>query len=230
VLKMKIKEMEEETRPREKAALHGVESLSDRELLALFIRFGTRKKSALEIADEVLHLSGGMSRFMKLNRLQLMMISGIKEAKATELMAIVEMGKRLIRPTKDSDIFVSEPSRLMEWLNFEIGYKEQEHFMVVFLNNQNMIVGHELLFKGTIDRSVVHPRDVFREGVSLNATRVILVHNHPGGTMKASQADLHVTQVMHEAGLLVGIEVLDHLIVSGGNYLSIRMDHPELFE
>lgn len=227
---MKIKEMDLESRPREKAALHGVESLSDRELLALFIRFGTRKKSALELADEVLKLAGGMGRFMNLNRLQLMMISGIKEAKAMELMAIIEMGKRLIRPVKESDIFVSEPSRLLDWLNFEIGYKQQEHFMVVYLNNQNMIMGHQILFKGTVDRSVVHPRDVFREAVSLNATRIILVHNHPGGTMKASQADLQVTLVMVDAGRLVGVDVLDHLIVSGGNYLSLRMAHSELFE
>lgn len=227
---MKIKEMDLDSRPREKAALNGVETLSDRELLALFIRFGTRKHSALELADQVLKLSGGMGRFMHLNRLQLMMIPGIKEAKALELMAIIEVGKRIIRPGRETDVFVSEPKRLLDWLNFEIGYKQQEHFMVVFLNNQNMMVGHQVLFKGTVDRSVVHPRDVFREGVSLNATRIIMVHNHPGGTMKASQADIQVTEVMVEAGRLVGIEVLDHLIVSGGDYLSLRMAHSELFE
>ena len=227
---MKIKEMAEQTRPREKASQSGVESLSDRELLALFIRFGTKKKSALDLADEVLKLSGGLNRLLNLKMNQLMMIKGIKDAKAIELLAMVEMGKRIVRPGGEKDIYISEPQRLLDWLNFEIGFKQQEHFMAVYFNNQNMILSHQILFKGTVDRSVVHPRDVFREAVSVGATRIILVHNHPGKSMKASAADLQVTEVMVAAGNLVGIEVLDHLIVSSGNYLSIRKEHGDLFE
>lgn len=222
--------MESSLRPREKAREFGIASLSDRELIALFIRFGTRTRSALDLADSVLSLCGGMSRFMHLDTKGLMTIPGIKEAKALELMALSEIGKRIIKPGKDTSFHISEPNRILDWLNFEIGYKEQEHFLVVFLNNQNAVLGHEILFKGTIDRSVVHPRDVFRVAISMNATRIILVHNHPGGTMKASGADLHVTEVMVEAGQLVGIDVLDHLIVSNGKYLSLRMQDPDLFE
>lgn len=227
---MKIKELDPHLRPREKASIHGIESLSDRELLALFIRFGTRKRSALDLADDVLKLSGGLNRLLSVRSHELMMISGIKVAKATELMALLEMGKRIIRPSEHSDIYVSEPQRLLDWLNFEIGFELQEHFLVVFLNNQNMILAHRVLFKGTVDRSIVHPRDVYREAVSVGATRLILVHNHPGKTMKASDADLWVTEVMVQAGRLIGIEVLDHLIVSEGNFLSIRRAHATLFE
>ena len=227
---MKIEDMPTETRPREKALEYGIHTLSDRELLALFIRTGTRKKSSLEIADEVIKLSGGLSVFAKLSKEALMTIPGIKEAKAIELMATVEMGKRIIKPSKLEEIFVNEPKNLISWLNYEIGFELQEHFLVVYMNNQNRILSHEVLFKGTIDRSIVHPRDIFREAVSLSATRIILVHNHPGQTMQASSADIEVTEIIVKGGKLVGVEVLDHLIVSHGEYISLRSIHPALFD
>ena len=128
------------------------------------------------------------------------------------------------------EIFVNEPKNLISWLNYEIGFEIQEHFLVVYMNNQNRILGHEVLFKGTIDRSVVHPRDIFREAVSLSSTRIILVHNHPGQTMQASSADIEVTEIIVQGGKLVGVEVLDHLIVSHGEYISLRSLYPALFD
>ena len=216
-------------RPREKALRYGLKSLDDREILALFIRTGSHERSALNIADDVLNLTCGMENFAKVSLEQLMTINGIKEAKAIELLALVEMGKRIVKPKIDEVIQISEPTSLINWLNFEIGYEKQEHFLVVYMNNQNVVLNHEILFKGTVDRSIVHPRDVFRQAVSYNATRLILVHNHPGGTLKASRADLEVTDIMVEAGRLVDIEVLDHIIVTDGKFASIRERYPDLF-
>ncbi len=217
-------------RPREKALLHGIESLSDRELLALFIRAGTPKLSALEIADQILDLSNGLRSFLMLSMSDFTKISGIKEIKAIELIAIGEMSRRMVKPSTNDKIQISDPSSLMLWLNLEIGYKSQEHFLVVYLSNQNKILSYETLFKGTIDRSVVHPRDVYRIAMQVNATRIILVHNHPGGTLVASQADIQVTSIMVQSGHIVGIDVIDHIIVSHGQYLSIREKHPSLFD
>lgn len=216
-------------RPREKAAIHGIESLSDRELLALFIRTGTATRSALVIADEILALSNGLRSFLSLSLSDFIKISGIKQIKAIELLGIGEMSRRIVKPSYDERIQITDPQSLMIWLNLEIGYKSQEHFLVVYLNNQNKIVTYNTLFKGTVDRSVVHPRDVFREGMAVNATRIIMVHNHPGGTLCASKADLQVTGVMIQAGHIVGIDVVDHIIVAHGKFMSIREKHPSLF-
>lgn len=227
---IKIQELPLNLRPREKAALHGVGSLSDRELLALFIRTGTTKTSALGIADEILLRSNGLRNFLKLNKHDFISISGIKDVKAIELLAIGEMSRRIVKPSIDDRVQIGDPDSLIQWLNLEIGYETQEHFLVVYLNNQNRILSYKTLFKGTIDRSVVHPRDVFREAIHLNATRTILVHNHPGGTLSPSQADIHVTHIMISAGDIVGIDVIDHLIVAHGQFCSIRESHQHLFE
>ena len=229
VIGIKILDLPQNLRPREKALLHGVDALSDRELLALFIRNGTPQNSALAIADEILTMSNGLRNYLNLSQTDLTSIDGIKNVKATELLAIGEMSRRIVKPSVDQRYQVANPGSLIAWLNLEIGYKEQEHFLVVYLNNQNKIISYKTLFKGTIDRSVVHPRDVFREAIHLNATRIILVHNHPGGTLQASSADLRVTDVMIQSGRIIGIEVIDHIIVSFGKYTSIREHHDHLF-
>lgn len=227
---MKIKDMPETLRPREKALRLGVSSLDDRELLALFLRTGTKDKSALELADDILCNIHSLSELIRIKISDLIKIKGIKEAKAIEILALFEMAKRMAKPNLKERVAIYENNGIIQWLNMTIGYENQEHFMVLFLNNQQHILSYSTLFIGTVDYSVVHPRDIFREAVTLNSTRIILVHNHPGGSMMASTADIHATQAIVRAGMLLGIEVLDHLIVSEGMYYSIRNHHPFLFE
>lgn len=204
--------------------------MSDRELLALFIRTGTRGCSALQLADDILARLGGISKMAHVSYEALVVIPGIKQAKAIEILGAIEMSRRIIKPPHFAQVHIGEPQRLVDWLNLEIGYDVQENFGVVFLNGQNCIIGHKLLFKGTLDRSVVHPRDVFREAVMRSCSRLILVHNHPGATMRPSQADITVTEVMVEAATMMGMAVLDHLIVGQGQYFSLRSHYPYLFE
>ena len=227
---MKIKDLPKEIRPREKALAYGISSLSDQEILALLIRTGTRKESALALANNVLKLTKGLKGLNNVHASQLMTISGIKDAKALEIMAIVEISKRISRFEMDQSISIEEPQSLMKWLNQEIGYKHQEHFMAVYLNHQLKVLGHQILFKGTVDKSLIHPRDLFRESMKLNASRIILVHNHPGKTLEASQADLHTTRALVDGARILGIEILDHIIVSHGAHSSIRSQHAYLFE
>lgn len=227
---MKICELTPSVRPREKAELLGFSSLSDRELLALYIRTGTSQKSSLELADEVLNLCGTIRNLHELTQPSLLEIKGIKKAKAIEILALCEISKRIVEPNLDDRILLDNPQALMNWLNLEIGYDVQEHFMVVFLNNQNTYLGSEKIFKGTLNQSLVHPRDIMRLAIQRNATRLILVHNHPGQTMHASDADIEITKLLVSIGAMMDIIILDHYIVSHGRYISMRQRNEDVFK
>lgn len=227
---VKIKEIPESLRPREKALNEGLESLSDRELIALFIRKGTKDNSALIIADEVLKMIDDISGLNRISREELMEIKGIHEIKAIELLALPEIAKRMSKPKHKSMVQIDQPYALVSWLNLEIGYKKQEYFIAVFLDKQNRLLGHSILFKGTLDRSVVHPREIFKDAVIMSAAAIILVHNHPGGGLAPSTADLETTELLVNAGKLMGVHILDHLIVSEGSYVSMREDFSFIFE
>lgn len=226
---MKIREIPLALRPREKAIKEGLSSLSDRELLALFIRQGTRKLSVLNIADEVLRLCGSISGLVNTDMEKLMEIPGISHVKSLEIMALAEVSRRMVKPFHGDLIEIDQPHTLVSWLNLEIGYEKQEYFVAVYLNKQNRLMQYSNLFKGTVDRSIVHPREIFKEAVKLSASRIILVHNHPSGGLMPSQSDLDTTEVLVEAGAMMGVYILDHLIVAEGSYISIREKMPHLF-
>ncbi|CAM3566764.1 DNA repair protein RadC [Erysipelothrix urinaevulpis] len=227
---MKIREIPKALRPREKALAYGLTCLSDHELLALLIRTGTKRKSAIDVAAEVLLKSNGLGGLPQMSAFDLMGIDGIKEAKSLEICAIMEMSRRIFRYKHKENISLENPKSLVKWLNSEIGFENQEHFIAVFLNHQLKILGHKLLFKGTVDKSLVHPRDLFREAVRFNASCMILVHNHPGKTMRASSADLETTKALVSAAQLLDLHILDHIIVSFGDFISLRQMHPEIFK
>lgn len=230
VKRLKIREMDPSIRPREKALERGIESLSDAELIALFIRTGVKGVSALDIANNVVQKCGNIQKFASLTMYDFMAISGISKIKAIELIAICEMSRRILRPYDDSKRKVNSNKELVEWLTLEIGYSMQEQFLIICLNNQNVILGYKILFIGTIDKSVVHPRDIIREAILMHACRVILVHNHPGGSLRASQADLLVTELIIDAARTVELEVCDHLIIANGHHYSLKFYHPYLFQ
>lgn len=227
---MKISEIPKELRPREKAMQTGVSSLSDRELLALFIRFGTKKKSALDVADLVIKQAGSLSGLNRVRFEKLIEIEGIRDTKAIELLALVEISSRIVQPRQGDYIQIEEPTNLVNWLNLQIGYEKQEYFVAIYLDKQNRLVAHSELFKGTLDRSVVHPREIFKDAVRYSASRIILVHNHPSGSLSPSESDVLTTELLVDAGNMLGVHVLDHLIVSEGGYVSLRMHSPHLFD
>lgn len=226
---MKIKDIPSDLRPREKAMSMGLSSLSDRELLALIIRKGYSGISALELADQILFVAKNLAGICRLSFEDLIQIKGIKEVKALEVLALAEVASRIVQPQKGVYININNPKCLVEWFNMEIGYDYQEHFVAVYLDTQNRLIGHEFLFKGTLDRSIVHPREVFKVAVKLSAARIILVHNHPSGSLRASNNDIKTTQALIEIGDMIGIYVVDHLIVSEGNFLSLRQSMTQLF-
>jgi DNA repair protein RadC len=219
---MKIKDYNIEERPREKVKEFGIKSLSDRELLALVLRSGIKGKSALELADDLIKQANGIQGLNGLEYENLIRINGIKSAKASEICAVSELSRRMAFYQSTNVDIVDQPQRLVQWLKKEMGSLKQEHFLVVFLNTKNHIIGYRPLFIGGLDRSIVHPREVFKHAINHSAARIVVVHNHPSGDVTPSENDWNVTQVLEEAGQTMGIPLLDHIIISERGYTSLR--------
>jgi len=219
---MKIKATETSERPREKMKQLGAKALSDAEVLGLLLRSGIPGKSAIDLAKELLGLAGSLNNLSALDLEALLGVKGIKAAKASEILALCEISRRMAQQSALEVDVIDQPSRLVNWLRKELGSAQQEQFMVVFLNTKNRIIGYKILYLGGLDRSIVHPREVYKEALKVSAARIIAVHNHPSGDVSPSKNDHLVTKVLEEAGDTMGIPLLDHLIVSHYGYTSLR--------
>lgn len=219
---MKVKDLSIDERPREKAMQYGIEMLSNRELIALLLRSGTKTQSALEIADEVIQLTSSLGEIANLSMSELMGIKGIKCAKGLELLAAFELGKRIAFDKVLHKKQIEQPEDIMEWLNQEIGYVQQEHFVVMFLNQRNQIVNYKTLFIGTLTNASVHPREIFKEAMKQGCAKIICAHNHPSGDPNPSKADIELTRIIQQVGEMVAIPLVDHLVVAHNTYVSLR--------
>lgn len=222
-----MKELPISERPREKALQHGVESLSNRELLALLIRHGTAGTSALEIADEL--LKDGIAALSHRNMSSLMRVKGIKEVKALELMAWFELSSRMAYEEMQEKDVLKNPESLVRWCSLKLGKQMQEHVLAIFLNSKSEVIGYKDLFTGTADASLVHPREIFKEAVNVSCSKIMIVHNHPSGSLEPSVADLMMTENLVNAGKMMKIPIQDHLIVSSSDYFSFR-EHGILYD
>jgi len=215
-----IKDIKVEDRPRERLINYGPESLSNEELLAILLKTGTKSKSVKTLALEILNLVDSLSDLKDITINRLSSIKGIGQVKAIELIACVELGKRIYLDKKKNkckfssplDIYVNSKSLFLD--------KEQEHFYCLYLNNKNELIERKLLFMGTVNRSVVHPREVFKYAYLSSASAIICMHNHPSGDVNPSKEDIMFTKALVETGRVQGIPVLDHIIVGGDNYYS----------
>lgn len=215
-------EISEQERPREKVLRYGIEQCSNRDLLAIILRSGVKGKSVLELADQILSMDQNLAMITRLTYEELIQIRGIKKAKAIVLLACFELSKRISSDQVISAMRVDKPSTLSAWLNKKIGFMDQEHFMVIFLGTKNQILKDKTIFIGSLDRTIVHPREIYKEAIKLNASKIICVHNHPSGDVTPSPNDITATQAISEVGKTVGIPLLDHLIVGNNHYLSFR--------
>lgn len=218
---MKVKEMEVEQRPREKALRYGLESLSDLELVALILQSGNKNRSVFEIASDVLKESEGLSKLMTMRVNTLMQIQGIREVKALQLLASVELSKRVIK-SKVYHAPILKPEDVIEWFKFEYGTMSQECFIALYLDTKSKLISHRVLFKGTLNESVVHPREVFKEAFLQNANSVLIAHNHPSGDCTPSKADFEVTYKMVHVAMTMGGCLVDHIIVCKNQYYSFK--------
>ncbi len=217
-----VKEIPLEERPREKAQKYGIKSLSNTELLAILIRTGYEGSSSLCIAEALLKKANGLIDLPRLTMYDLSLIKGIKKVKALEILSCIELARRISYEETCKRDVITDPSKLLLWLKNEIGSELQENFLVVYLNVKNHIINYRILFKGTIDSSLVHPREIFKEAVIQSSSRILIVHNHPSSDLEPSMADIELTHQLVECGEMMGIPVMDHIIVSAQNYFSFK--------
>ena len=218
----KIKELPLNQRPREKAYMMGIQTLSDTELLGVLLRTGTREKTCLDIASELLEKAQGLAGLNRLNCEELMVIKGISKVKAIELLASVELARRISYEKVNHKKIMDHPSLLVDWLKLELGDSVQERVMVLFLNTRLCMVGYETLFVGSQNQSVVDIKLVLKKALDRMWHRIVLVHNHPGGSLVPSQEDIDLTKRLQQCATLMDIEVVDHLIVSDEGYFSFK--------
>jgi DNA repair protein RadC len=216
-----IKQLPPELRPRERLLEAGPSALSDGELLGLLFGIGSREKTAVELAGEVISEAGGLHGLYDVSVHELMQVNGIGEAKACIILAAVELGRRIGQVRNPGRPVVSSPADVERLLRGRIANLDRENFVVVLLNTKNEVIETSTVSVGTLAASLVHPREVFKPAVRASAASVILAHNHPSGKAEPSREDREVTKRLGEAAGILGIEVLDHVIVGDG-YFSMK--------
>jgi len=218
---VKIKEIPINDRPMERLIENGVESLSNEELLAIILKTGTKGNSAKELSSLLLSKIGGIKKLNEINYEYLNNFKGIGKSKACVLLSAIELSKRLNKEVDTiKNIKLNNSEIVYKFYKDKIGDKKQEYFYCVYLDNQKRVIEDKLLFIGTINYSVVHPREIFKEAYTLGASAIICVHNHPGGNPFPSKQDLDVTHSLIEVGKILGIKVVDHIIVCKEKYYS----------
>ena len=220
-MKLRIKDIEAADRPRERLINNGVEVLSNEELLAIILKTGNKENSAKELASILIKELEGIKNLNNINYERLKKIKGIGNAKACELLASIELGKRINREINSlNNIILNKTSKVYEYYKDILGNKQQEHFYCVYLDNKKRVIRDKLLFIGTLNYSIVHPREVFKYAYLFSASSIICVHNHPTGNVIPSKQDLDLTNNLIAVGNILGIKVVDHVIIGKNNYYS----------
>ena len=209
-------------RPREKAMSLGFGALSDSELLALIISSGIPGTNSISLANEILIRTNGIAGLMKMSLQQIMELKGIGLAKASQILASLELIRRLSYVNMINSDVLSDPRMLVTWLQKTYGSRDQEYFVAVFLNSRGQVKGCREIFVGTRERVTIEVRELFNEAIRCNASRMIIAHNHPSQITEPSKADINMTLTLHQAGEIMGISLVDHVIVSYDRYYSFR--------
>lgn len=214
---MKILDLPKVERPREKLAHYGPDKLSNAELLAIILGTGGKGINVVELSNKILKKFD--SNLAETNLEELKTTFGLGEAKACEIVACFELGRRFLKDKK-SELILS-PEKVWEELK-GIRDSKKEHFVVFYLDTRNQVIKQDIISIGTLNASLVHPREVFEPAIQHNAAQIIIAHNHPSGDIEPSEEDKKITQRLQDAGKILGIEVLDHIIVVDKSWLSLR--------
>jgi DNA repair protein RadC len=218
----KIKELPADERPRERLLAHGAGALSTSELLAIILRTGRQQRNARELAAELLHRFGGLQGVAKAPIDELCAVDGIGQAKAVQLKAAFALGSRLTASRGAERAEIRSSRDVLALVGDEMRLYEQERFKILLLDTKNRLIRDETVSVGTLNASLVHPREVFRSAIRASSAAVIVCHNHPTGDCAPSREDHETTRRIREAGELVGIRLLDHVIIGDGDYYSFK--------
>lgn len=219
---VRIMDLPENERPQEKLFRYGVETLTNAELLALILRNGNREENIVELCNRIIKTAGGLNGLLSFNAEDYMELKGIKYAKAAQLLALTEISKRFKAYKSGEDYKITQPKDAAELVMENMRYLKQEVLKIILLNTKNVVVLEKEISKGSLNSSIVHPRDVFHEAVKRGCASIIVCHNHPSGDPSPSSEDINVTKRLKECGKLLGIDLIDHIIIGNGNYVSLK--------
>ena len=208
--------------PREKALEYGISSLDNRELLALIIKSAYKGQTVMELTEEILDMAGGFDNLLSLTYEELTAIKGIKKAKALELLAILEICKRLSKVERISEPSLDHPKKVVDWLRFNLGYAQTEEFLAVYLDGKGSIIRSEVLFKGDKHSANIAVDEILRKAILRKASGLLVAHNHPSDNINPSQADIELTAKLSKACRMMGILLLDHIIIGKTDYFSFK--------
>ena len=218
---IRIKDINVSERPRERLIHSGVGSLSNEELISCILKDGTRNINVKEISNMIISSVSTIQELRYISYEDLIKIKGVGMSKACSLLASIELGNRINTKINTlNNIKFEDINMVYEYFKNKIGYLKQEVFCVVYLDSKNMIIKEKELFKGTLNFSMVHPREIFKEAYTVDAVSIILIHNHPSGRVLPSKDDISLTKRVIEVGNIMGIKVLDHLIIGTSKYYS----------
>ena len=217
-----LRDVPNEERPRERILQFGAGALSNAELLAIILRTGTISESAVHVAQRLLKQTDGLRNLVDMSTDQLTEIKGIGRAKAAQIQAGIELGRRLARSAMNETVTIRSPKDAADYLMEDLRYLQKEHFVCLFLNTKNHVIGQETLSMGTLNSSLVHPREVFRAAIKRSSASILCAHNHPSGDPTPSPEDIHLTNRLIEAGQIIGIDVLDHIVIGDRTFVSLK--------
>lgn len=221
-----FKNIPESDKPRERLYQYGSENLSDEELISIILKTGTKGMSVKEVSLKLLENVGDIKRLKDIGINTLMCINGIGRVKAIEIKAAIELGRRIyIENNKLGGVILNNSLKIYEYFKDLVGNKKQEYFYTVYVDTKGRYIDKKCLFVGTINNSIVHPREIFKEAYLLSANGIICIHNHPSGDPTPSKEDVMITRKIKEIGMIHGIRLVDHLIVGVNSYYSFYEDN-----
>lgn len=217
-----IKEIPTQERPRERFLKYPVDTISTHELIAIILRTGSRQESVIELSKRILYKYDNLKTLSKAPVSDLTKIRGIGTSKAIELKAAFELGKRVLKESFNSQVKLHSPESIYLYLKDDLEMKNQEHFIALYLNTKGELLKKETLFIGSLNSSLIHPRELFKHAVLNSAATIIVCHNHPSGDPTPSKADIDITKILHKNSIMMDIELLDHVIIGKDRYYSFK--------
>jgi DNA repair protein RadC len=218
----RITDLNVDDRPRERLRSHGAQALHSAELIAILLRVGMQGENAVQVGERLLHDCGGLTGLHKITIDELCQMRGIGEAKAAQIKAAIELGRRLAQATPDEKPAVHSPADAANLVMYEMNALEQEELWVLHLDTRNRLVDRVQTYKGSLNASSVRIGELFKGAIRKNSASIIVIHNHPSGDPTPSPEDIAMTRALVKAGRLLDIDVLDHLVIGGNRYISLK--------
>ena len=204
---------------------YGAKSLSTEELIALVIRTGNKADTAIDLANNLINKAKGLKGIIDFTPEEFMEYKGIGKAKGTQLCAVIELSKRINQSKYQGEVKINSPDNVVSFMMSELRYLKQEHLYAILLDVKSKMIGKILISKGGLSSSIVHPREVFKLAIKKSSASIILVHNHPSGEPNPSDNDIEITKRLYSVGEIIGIEILDHIIIGDGKYISLKEEN-----